>query len=229
VSHRSLSPLTPTHALLGRLARLTRLTPVLLVLTLSACRCGDAEPTPTPRPKGVHDVDAGPTVEGRLAALRTAAEGEAEGDKLVSLGRDAAELALQKKDVPAIVSASQVLVGEGEAAYARAMLQRSVGLLPPGVEHGKAHLVQLARLKTDAEPLQQASLWERVVKVDPTAPAEWSALAFAYLDAERLGPARAAVRRGLVAHAGDAGLTCLSDALATEAPTRASAEAACSQ
>jgi|GEM_PF-5891074 len=199
----------------------------LTVLTLlPGCRCGD-KPAEPPAVEASPAVDEGPSVQDSVDALKTAAGTDTPGDELISLGRDAAELAIANKDPAAVADAAAVLVGRGESDYARAMLQRSVGLMPPGAENGKAHLLALAALKTQSPPLEQASMWERVVKVQPTVAAEWRSLSLAYLLADKLGPARAAVTRGQKLHADDPLLGCLATALAVEAPVRDAVVTAC--
>jgi tetratricopeptide (TPR) repeat protein len=114
-----------------------------------------------------------------------------------ALGEDA--IGQGRADVAAEVG--RVLIDAGETRLAEAFLQRAVGLMKPA-DGKKDHIYPLAQLKRAAgRPLEAASLYERAIDAEPTAPMEFVGLSDLYLAAGRMGPARAAVTRGLAKHA----------------------------
>ena len=115
------------------------------------------------------------------------------------LGNDAIDAG--RMDV--VLQLADVLSEAGEQKAATAFLQRAVGLMKP--DNGeKAHLRQLADVKrVSGKALEAASLMERAVDIEPSAAEDFFLLSRMYVAAGRLGPARAAVTRGLRKHADD--------------------------
>ncbi len=168
----------------------------------------DAPAAPDPTP----DVD--PFAE-RLDALRAEAaavspkndDGSREPDResLVTAARLIADDALREPRPDVSAAVGRILVDADESDFAGAVLQRAVGLVKADAGHGKDHFYVLAEIRrSEGKPIEAASLAERVVHAEPTLPAEFVGLSEHYLAAERDGPARAAVERGLRKHPGDA-------------------------
>ncbi len=186
------------------------LTLTLTLTSLAGCTCGDraAAPTaPTPIPAATPTPDP---LEAQLAALRAAAAQREPGvddlETLVDLARAVGDAALKAGRADVVAAAADVARTAGADRFAGALLQRATGLLDPAAA-GKDHLWALARMRTDeGRVLEAVSLLERAVHSEPTTPAEWIGLSEGYLLADRVGPARAAVTRGLRAHEGDRAL-----------------------
>lgn len=124
-----------------------------------------------------------------------------ERDAFRDASRTFGEEAIKAKRADLVARIGQLLSRVGERALAEAFLQRSVGLMGPAAGGGKDHLYPLAELKrSQGRILEAASLFERAIDVEPTTPAEFVGLSDLYLAADRLGPARAAVTRGLAKH-----------------------------
>jgi tetratricopeptide (TPR) repeat protein len=183
----------------------------LTLTPLAGCTCGDSPPTPAPvaaTPSPTPEAPTDPFVD-QLKALSAAAaslpeagpDREAALASLVNLARAVADAALEAKRADALAEAAEIARQAGADRFAGALLQRATGLLDPA-EAGKDHLWALARVRTDeGRVLEAVSLLERAVHVEPTTPAEWVGLSRGYLLADRVGPARAAVTRGLRVHA----------------------------
>ncbi len=160
----------------------------------------------------VADVDSVASYEDRLEALRVQAEKlqlSAPEDQIVEArrrfvdeARALGDEAIEAKRTDRAAEIGQILMEGGEARFAEAFLQRCMGLLKPA-EAGKDHIYPLAQLRrADGRALEAASLYERAIDVEPTSEAEYVGLSDLYLAADRIGPARAAVSRGLRKHAG---------------------------
>lgn len=200
-----------THAL--------RLTLLTLTLTLTAgCSCGEDPPAPAAAPPVVAaptpKLAPADTLEGKLEALRAAAktlpEGAAEREaalpSLVDLARAVGDSGLKANRADVVAAAAELAGEAGADRFAGALLQRATGLLDPTVA-GKHHLWALASVREEeGRVLEAVSLRERAVHTEPTTPSEWIGLSRGYLLADRVGPARAAVTRGLRVHADHAGL-----------------------
>lgn len=99
-----------------------------------------------------------------------------------------------------VVGVAEALWVAGEAETAAAFLQRTVGMTRDK-EVGSDHMHALARLKVELDaPLEGASLMERAIDREAASPGDFAMLSWTYLRAGRLGPGRAAVRRGLRKH-----------------------------
>jgi predicted Zn-dependent protease len=121
--------------------------------------------------------------------------------RFVEAARALGDQAIEAKRTDQIALVGRVLMEGGEGRFAEAFLQRSMGLLKPA-EFGKDHMYPLAQLRrADGRALEAASLYERAIDVEPTTAAEYVGLSDLYLAAARMGPARAAVTRGLRGHA----------------------------
>ncbi len=189
--------------------------PLALTLTLAGCTCGKPSapepPVVQPSPTPVAPVD--PLASQLEALASAAAQVPAEGPDraaavraLTDLARALGELGLKADRADVVAAAARATGDAGEVRFAGALLQRATGLLDPATA-GKDHLWALAGLRRDeGRVLEAVSLLERGVHVDPTTPAEWVGLSEGYLLADRVGPARAAVTRGLRAHDGDLAL-----------------------
>jgi len=150
--------------------------------------------------------------EDRVEALRVLAEKlqlSAPEDQIVELrrrfvdeARSLGDEAIVSKQTGSAAEIGRILMEGGEARFAEAFLQRCMGLLKPA-ETGKHHIYPLAQLRrADGRALEAASLYERAIDVEPTSEAEYVGLSDLYLAADRIGPARAAVSRGLRKHEG---------------------------
>lgn len=180
-----------------------------LSVVLAACgdRCGAQDPaTPTPAAEPATPQDP---LADRLAELEKlgaalppggdAASPEREAFRTAARALGEEAITAQRADIAA--SVGRVLTAKGERGLAEAFLQRSVGLVQPAKSGVKDHLFPLAELKrSQGHILEAASLFERAIDVDPTAPSEFVGLSDLYLAAGRIGPARAAVTRGLARH-----------------------------
>jgi tetratricopeptide (TPR) repeat protein len=117
--------------------------------------------------------------------------------------RELADEALIDKRPDVSASVGRILVEADEQDFAGAILQRAVGLMKAD-EFGEAHYYALAEVRrAQGRPVEAASLFERVVHAPPTLAAEFVGLSEHYLAADRPGPARAAVDRGLREHPDD--------------------------
>lgn len=195
--------------------RLLTLTLTLSLALGAGCTCG-APPTPeavAPTPAPTPAAPADPLL-GQLNGLRAAAaqlpsdgpERAAAVGSLVDLARAVGDAGLTADRSDVVAAAAKVAGDAGEARFAGALLQRATGLLNPATA-GKDHLWALAQVRRDeGRVLEAVSLLERAVHVEPTTPAEWIGLSAGYLLADRVGPARAAITRGLRSHEGDASL-----------------------
>lgn len=137
-----------------------------------------------------------------LAPRGAAAERSPEAELFVAHAREVGDAALSARRPEVSARVGDLLLQAGEVEFAGAVLQRAVGLMKPE-EAGKDHLYALARIRrAQGRPVEAASLFERAVHAPPTLPDEFVGLSEQYLAAGRMGPARAAVERGLRAHAG---------------------------
>ena len=160
----------------------------------------EPDATPAPEPTAAPDELAE-----RLALLRQEAEvlQEADRDLFNSHARELADEALQARRPDISAGVGRALADSGDLELAGAILQRAVGLMKPG-EHPKDHLYALATVRREqGRPIEAATLYERAVHAPPTLPAEFVGLSEHYLAADREGPARAAVTRGLREHTND--------------------------
>ncbi len=148
----------------------------------------------------------------RLEALRSQAERlqlsapeeqlEAARRSFVNDARTLGDEAIEAKRTDRVAEIGRILMDGGEGRFAEAFLQRCMGLLKPAAA-GKDHIYPLAQLRrADGRALEAASLYERAIDVEPTTAAEYVGLSDLYLAADRMGPARAAVSRGLRKHGG---------------------------
>lgn len=170
----------------------------------------DPPPEADPQDAPVSAVEATPEeapdeLGERLAVLLQEADGLAESDRdlFTTHARELADAALgaQRPDISAGVG--RALADSGDLGLAGAVLQRAVGLMKPD-EVGKDHLYALATVRrAQGRPIEAASLYERAVHAPPTLASEFVGLSEHYLAADRPGPARAAVTRGLREHPGD--------------------------
>jgi len=143
-------------------------------------------------------VSALPPAEGADLAPREVFRREA-----LTLGNQA----IDQTRIDVAVGVAEALWLAGETKTAAAFLQRAVGKTSGEQGGGKAHMHALARLKVEQGlALEAASLMERAIDIEPTSPADFGLLSWAYLRAGRSGPAAAATRRGLRAHPGDSSL-----------------------
>jgi len=95
-----------------------------------------------------------------------------------------------------VVGVAEALWTAGEGETAAAFLQRTVGMTRDK-EVGSEHMHALARLKVELDaPLEGASLMERAIDREAATASDFAMLSWTYLRAGRLGPGRAAVRRG---------------------------------
>jgi len=135
-----------------------------------------------------------------LAALPEGAAREAAGQALIGNARSVGDQAMAQQRADITARIGHVLIEAGEVQFAEAFLQRSVGVLKPA-QHGKDAMYPLAQLRrVRGQALEAASLYERAIDIEPTLPAEFVGLSDLYLAAGRMGPARAAVQRGLTRH-----------------------------
>ncbi len=164
----------------------------------------------------VADEDGAPSFEEQLEALSKQAdalqlsapeEQRSEARRqFVATARALGERAIEEGRADRAASIARLLMEGGEGKFAEAFLQRTMGLLKPA-EAGKDHMYPLAQLRrADGRALEAASLYERAIDVEPTTPAEYVGLSDLYLSADRIGPARAAVTRGLRKHSASAAL-----------------------
>jgi tetratricopeptide (TPR) repeat protein len=122
--------------------------------------------------------------------------------RFVDEARVLGDEAIEAKRTDSAAEIGRILMEGGEARFAEAFLQRCMGLLKPA-EAGKHHIYPLAQLRrADGRALEAASLYERAIDVEPTTESEYVGLSDLYLAADRIGPARAAVSRGLRKHEG---------------------------
>ena len=195
----------------------------VLVLLLGAwafLATGDDDPqiaseteTPKPTPVATTAVPNNSDVvsfDQRLDLLRSQAEKlqlSAPEEQIVEARRqfvnDARSLgdeAIEAKRPDQAAEIGRILMEGGEGRFAEAFLQRCMGLLKPA-DAGKDHVYPLAQLRrADGRALEAASLYERAIDVEPTIESEYIGLSDLYLAADRIGPARAAVSRGLRKH-----------------------------
>ena len=202
----------------GSRRRLTLLFTLCSVLA-AGCTCGEApapdvtavtpEPSAAPTPRVPVDPLAGQVDALRAAAAQVAPDGPdraAALASLVDLARAVGDAGLASDRADVVAIAAQVAGDAGSTRFAAALLQRATGLLDPAAA-GKDHLWALAQIRRDeGRVLEAVSLLERAVHVQPTTPAEWIGLSAGYLLADRVGPARAAVTRGLREHEGNEAL-----------------------
>ncbi len=158
----------------------------------------------------------GPSYEQRVAELRRQAERlqfsapeeqlEEARQRFISEARVLGDEAIAAQRADRAAEVGRVLMEGGSAAFAEAYLQRCMGLLD-ATKAGKDHVYPLAELRrADGRALEAASLYERAIDILPTTAAEYVGLSDLYLAAGRLGPARAAVSRGLRNHESAPGL-----------------------
>jgi tetratricopeptide (TPR) repeat protein len=194
-----------------------RIAPVVVALVAVAVVAAwlvlgsDEEPPVEPTPAAGVEEEAAPDagIEGDLSALRQEAEalGVASGssaarEEFITHARTLGEAALQEARPDVTAQVGDLLIAAGEVDFAGAVLQRAVGLMKPE-ETGEDHLYALARVRrAQRRPIEAASLFERAVHTEPNPPAEFVGLSEHYLAADRMGPARAAVTRGLRLHPG---------------------------
>lgn len=198
-----------------------RLIAFAALISLSGClgRCGgDAPPETPPEVAATPAPEPATPADPVLAAVAELAEravdlpepeaGVATGPR-ETFRRDALTLgnqAVDDKRMDVVLAIADVLVQAEEVKSATAFLQRAVGLLKP-TAGAKEHLLALADLKRiGGKPLEGASLMERAVDIEPPDAGDFVGLSRMYLAAGRIGPARAAVTRGLRAHPTDAAL-----------------------
>ncbi|HCP45956.1 MAG TPA: hypothetical protein DIU15_07940 [Deltaproteobacteria bacterium] len=135
-----------------------------------------------------------------LAGLPEGPQREEVVRKLLTESKEVGNHAIAAHRADLTARIGQMLIDVNETKFAEAFLQRSVGLLKPA-EHGKDAMYPLAQVRrASGRPLEAASLYERAIDIEPTMPAEFVGLSDLYLAAGRMGPARAAVTRGLARH-----------------------------
>lgn len=189
--------------------------PLIAVLLVVGCsRCG-SDPAPVERAPVAAESTPAPTLPGELpedlgqavTALQARVAADPQDALIEPWVRAVVDRAAASKDAAALGAAGDALRQAGNPRLASALLRKASAQLEPK-DDGIDHLVSLAAAKGELGlPLEAASVLEQALNKGQSTPDGWIALSRQYLAAERLGPARAAVTRGLRKHEGHEGLT----------------------